>query len=200
MAKRTKKNSGDMAELTPYAKKWGVTNRRLFVDTGKSLFTPVSPEKASDSEERTFEKVNIEYVQRNSLQGFTTRDLLDAGGISKPGVRPNNLSNPLHPIFERHNWYHPRIPEEDAEKFEWLQKLRGDYDPKKSTVEEGILNEILDKMPPGPGVGSWDAGNDDVWKTLLPTLRLASLMLSHTTTVPCKQPNNLSTLYFSTIK
>jgi len=85
------------ANLSSYALKYGETDISGFENSGKSLYTPLSAEKGEYNQINR-DKRRIDLYQRNLFQGFSIRDILDAGGISQSRVRESNLDNALHPL------------------------------------------------------------------------------------------------------
>jgi hypothetical protein len=92
-----------MVQPTPLSKKYGIsTSYPDLAALGKSGITPIDP--AFDNTQAHEEVTQFELRQRWHSYGFSTRDLLDAGSIVEADAQPCNLSNPLHPIFERERW------------------------------------------------------------------------------------------------
>jgi hypothetical protein len=76
----------------------------------KSGFTPLQdtfPTIPRDQEQDHAQaqlRVDIEKFQRDSLYGFTSRELADLDVITNRRLKPSTLPTILHPLFRRERW------------------------------------------------------------------------------------------------
>ena len=149
-----------MANLTRYAKKYGIgpqENGDPIFGPGKSGLTPLSPYNPFTRLNQTATELreDLEAYQRSVFLGFTSRELFDLDVITSRQLREISINAPIHPIFGKDRW--------------------------ESSVRKDYSRQSLYTLP-GKLVGSaqdavWVAQNPVVWKTLEPSLRLASVMI-----------------------
>lgn len=142
-----------MANLTPYARKFGVAPNDLELHPSKSGLSPLGPVPPLTERllvQSADDRAEIDEFQQEQLCGFTSQKLVDLGAITTSELNPNNLTNPLDPLLERDRWMPPFLGTEQCP-----------YYPIEGTDEV------------------WNAANDRVWNCMLPSLRLVSVILSH---------------------
>ncbi|KAH7370495.1 hypothetical protein BKA65DRAFT_562268 [Rhexocercosporidium sp. MPI-PUGE-AT-0058] len=152
--------------FTPFALKYGITPTRAHFNAmlnpaypllQKSLYTPILPlHPAANVGDRDRAEKTLN-LQRYRLKGLTTLTLIENEFVSERRMRMASLSNPVHPFFARRRW--------------------------KSVLPGQIQYPLVD----GNGVskGVWDLEKDDLaWEIMLPSIRLASMVLSHLHTHP----------------
>ncbi|KAL2066312.1 hypothetical protein VTL71DRAFT_2383 [Oculimacula yallundae] len=152
--------------LTPFALKYGISPTRAhfngllnpaYPTFQKSFYTPifsVHPNANSIERDRAERTVNL---QRFRLKGLTTLSLIQNEIISENRMRIATLTNPIHPLLARWRW---------------------------ATILPG---QVMYPLVDGNGVtrGVWDLEQNDLaWDTMLPSIRLASMVLSHLHTHP----------------
>ncbi|KAF4635589.1 hypothetical protein G7Y89_g2498 [Cudoniella acicularis] len=150
---------------TPFAKKYNVLPKEedkydLFHRYGKSGFTPTAPLTIIPRTGNEIQHVaQIEASQKTFFYGFTARDLFDMGAFSDPEVKSTrNLTNPILPFLERHNWEYPN-------------------DPRSKTLNRAFfpIEAVGDCYTTPPDrFGDWHVKNPIVWDLLDPILRLTS--------------------------
>ncbi|KUJ13001.1 uncharacterized protein LY89DRAFT_785531 [Mollisia scopiformis] len=147
----------------PIGQWYPISDHRILRNTGKSGITPLprlDPEEMiTDTVQAEREKrEELEIYQRRRLNGFTPAELHDMEALAALIDEPmrNNLENDVHPIFERRWW----MEEKDLPKHQGLIPLLGDYE------------------------GFWVGSNDMVWAVMEPCLRLATVMLTCSSTYP----------------
>lgn len=156
-----------MANLTRYAEKYGVgpqENNVPVFGPGKSGLTPLSPYNPFTRLNQTATEVreNLEAYQRSVFLGFTSRGLFDLDVITSKQLREISIDAPIHPVFGKDRW--------------------------ESSVRKDYTRQSLYTLP-GKLVGSaqdavWVAQNPVVWRTLEPSLRLASVMIENLPKTP----------------
>jgi uncharacterized MAPEG superfamily protein len=88
-----------MANLTPYARKYGVAPHVSGVSPSQSGLTPLGPAPPlSETQlgELAYDRAEIEKYQQERLKGFTTQMLVNLGAITNAELNLNDLSNPIY--------------------------------------------------------------------------------------------------------
>jgi uncharacterized protein (DUF885 family) len=78
----------------------------------RSLLSPVQrlfPERSTDYDTARYKAFErqlklVEEFQRDSLSGFTTKELIDLDAVSDRHLRGDRLSNPMMPILRQDSW------------------------------------------------------------------------------------------------
>ncbi|KUJ23693.1 uncharacterized protein LY89DRAFT_775959 [Mollisia scopiformis] len=125
----------------------------------KSGLTPIYANPYAGFDELVEEEVLQQY-QRDRFHTFTTEELeaLESLAFQRPVEQPENLDGlPIHDIFRRENWAHPRPLNQGS----WPIGLGTDESD-----------------------GFWDVNNNDVWNILQPCLKLATVILTNHNTSP----------------
>lgn len=154
--------------LTINARKWFESEDPLFHGTGRSGLTPQNPDAEYDHltlDERK-RALAIERYQRQNLVGFSADELYDLEAIEKPNAKQNTLTNEVHPIFQRANW--------------------------KTGPAFTYYGE---KIWRSDGQGFWDIADDAVWEYLLPSLRIASRLISNCHIFPCMRAFRIDNMH-----
>jgi hypothetical protein len=113
-------NSDLSMDLSAYAELFGESQNPLFKGTGKSGLTPTEAIDPSLPLSPKSAKTKLyENYQRGILQGFTTRELEDAGCLEHPTAQPCDLKCPLHPLLQRKNWLDSDDPIGDGYSGNW---------------------------------------------------------------------------------
>ncbi|KAI9732274.1 MAG: hypothetical protein M1818_007593 [Claussenomyces sp. TS43310] len=96
--------------LTRYGRLYGTNLESELIEhlrgTGRSGLTPASVnyrEGSLSAVQRAQMQQEIIY-QRSANSGWTSEELYRLGAIEQPNVKPNNLSNPIHPTLSRSRW------------------------------------------------------------------------------------------------
>jgi hypothetical protein len=142
------------ANITPYAKKYGVKH------DGKSGLTPVEimfpiPGISPGHPQSKHDCETLEEFQRQLLRGYTTSELMNLDAISTRSLKPGNLTNDIHPLLR--SW--------------------------EDTISRWFRRDKLYPIGHGFH-GDWIADNPVVWKILEPVLKLASRILMHVHKTP----------------
>jgi hypothetical protein len=145
-----------IGHATSLAQKYGESTATVFIDTGKSGFTPQTPHTPSKprSPRSLIAGHNIRYYQMNFFQGFTTAQLSMLGAIDGGQiVRPSDLQA-IHPLYAREQW-------------------------------EVEVDSEMALYPLGNGrEGYWAAADEEVWKLLRPCLALATMFITKVHCLP----------------
>jgi hypothetical protein len=94
-----------MANLTPFARKYASAppHQQTNPFVIKSLLTPLSPSNiTSNQDSQAFEAAEL--YQREILNGYTTRELMDLDAITYRELKPTSLQNPINQIIGRDRW------------------------------------------------------------------------------------------------
>lgn len=119
-------------------------------NTANSGLTPTEysfPRHITNEEAEIIE--DREEFQRERLHGFTTKELMALDAISDRKLKEGNLRNKIHPIMTRDRW--ENVP--------------------PSSFGRTAL------YPVESGTGLWSSDNNEVWRVLQPSLKLASRIL-----------------------
>lgn len=125
---------------------------------------PYDLSKYTREERDAIEAVYTEFeeFQKDKLKGFTTRQLYDLDAITNRRLRASTLNLELHPAFRRDRWEVLVDPT-------FNRKLYS-------------MDDLAD-LPDGLG-GEWVAGNDLVWRVIVPALRIATYIISSAYLLP----------------
>lgn len=115
--------------------------------TRRSNLTPLSPLHPNITSSDLKIRSNIEKFQRQTVCGFTTRELQDLDCLTTRYLKPESLVT-IHPLLAKDRW------ETDAE-----------YRARKP------------KFMRHPGITAWVAADMKIWPRLEPCLKLCSLFL-----------------------
>ncbi|XMA10510.1 hypothetical protein WAI453_003301 [Rhynchosporium graminicola] len=152
--------------LTPFAHKYGISPTRAlfngllnpaFPTIQKSLYTPILPLHPNANANEKYRAEKTLNLQRYRLKGLTTLTLIDNEIISEKAMKKATLSCPVHPLLARRRW--------------------------RTVLAGHIQYPLID----GNGVtrGTWDLEKNDLaWQAMLPSIRLASMVLNHLHTHP----------------
>ncbi|KAH6717990.1 hypothetical protein BKA61DRAFT_670404 [Leptodontidium sp. MPI-SDFR-AT-0119] len=166
MTSNTPYSPPPLVVLTPFARKYGITPTRAHFNAmlnpayptfQKSLYTPILPlPPCAGGGERDRAEKTLR-LQRYWLKGLTTQALIEFDFVSERKMKMASLKNPVHPFFARWRW--------------------------KAVLPGQLQYPLID----GNGVtrGNWDLEQNDLaWQIMLPSIKLASMVLSHLHTHP----------------
>lgn len=149
---------------TTYAAKFGLHPNRETAELGKSGLTPLGPYNPNfvpGSLDFRY-KQWLQQYQRTALFGYTSATLLELDCISSRTLRPGDLDCPIADVFHRNNW------ETRHEVIRQRKKIH--------QVDGSLLGTT--------GQIDWLVTHPLIWDALLPSLKLASLILNQLPNLP----------------